>query len=219
VQAGDPRPLYGIGAVAALLGSTPATLRTWEDRYGVIHPQRTAGGRRVYTREDVEHLRFVKDALVRGFSAADAHRLLRERHEDPEAGDAADGPAGAQPLVLLAERDPFGAELSEYVLRAEGYDVALTVTAADAEDAFRARRPALVILELLISGGAGAGLARRLKAIGRVPLLAISPLDAGDPALEAGADAFLRKPFDPTQLVAAVEDLLARPAVAGPAAG
>jgi DNA-binding transcriptional MerR regulator len=208
-------PLYSIGAVAEMLGSTPATLRSWEERYGVVTPERTEGGRRLYSRDDLEQLRFVKDKVDQGFSAADAHRLLGERLEDPQhprgvEPHAADAP---QLLVLLAERDPYGAELSEYFLRTEGYVVELALSAEDADRAFRERRPALAIIELLISGGAGAELCRTLKQIAPVPVLAISSLDAREQALAAGADAFLQKPLDPLQLVSAVKDMLGHSAL------
>lgn len=210
------RPLYSIGAVAEMLGSLPATLRSWEERYGVVEPERTEGGRRLYSRDDVELLRFVRDKITQGFSAADAHRLLRERLDggDPPVAPQAHR-ASPELLVLLAERDPYGAELSEYFLRTEGYVVELALSAEDAERAFGARPPALAIVELLISGGAGAHLCARLKQLAPVPLLAISSLEARDQALAAGADAFLQKPLDPLQLVSAVKDLLGQSALVG----
>jgi DNA-binding transcriptional MerR regulator len=209
------RPLYSIGAVAEMLGSTPATLRSWEERYGIVAPERTARGRRLYSRDELAQLQFVKAKVDRGFSAADAHRLLRERLDDP------DRPLTSQPelahapqlLVLLAERDPLGAELSEYFLRTEGYVVELALSAEDAEDRFRDRRPALAIIELLISGGAGTELCRTLKALEPVPVLAISSLEGREPALDAGADAFLQKPLDPLELVSAVKDMLGHSAL------
>jgi DNA-binding transcriptional MerR regulator len=208
------RPLYSIGAVAEMLGSLPATLRSWEERYGVVEPERTEGGRRLYTRDDVGQLRFVRDKIAQGFSAADAHRLLRERLEDgdPPAALEAEGPS-VQLLVLLAERDPYGAELSEYFLRTEGYLVELALSAEDAERAFGERPPALAIVELLISGGAGADLCARLKQLAPVPVLAISSLDAREQAIDAGADGFLHKPLEPLQLVSAVKDLLGQSAL------
>lgn len=209
------RPLYSIGAVAAMLGTTPATLRSWEERYGIVVPVRTEQGRRIYSRDHLEQLRFVKTKVDRGFSAADAHRLLRERLEDPERPlvierQVADAP---ELVVLLAERDPYGAELSEYFLRTEGYVVELALSAEDAEHAFREYQPALAIIELLVSGGAGADLCRRLKQLAPVPVLAISSLNAREPALVAGADAFLQKPLDPLLLVSAVKDLLGHSAL------
>ena len=51
-------------------------------------------------------------------------------------------------------------------------------------------------------------LCTRLKRRDASSVLAISTLDARDEALAAGADAFLRKPFDPLELVSVVKDLL-----------
>ena len=70
-----PRSGYSIGAVAAMLGVPPATLRTWEERYGVVSPDRTQAGQRLYSRAQLEDLRFVASEMKRGMSAADAHRL------------------------------------------------------------------------------------------------------------------------------------------------
>jgi DNA-binding transcriptional MerR regulator len=209
------RPLYSIGAVAAMLESTPATLRSWEERYGVVVPERTEGGRRLYGRDDLEQLRFVKANVDKGFSAADAHRLLRQRLEEPRHPLGIEPPARGAPelLVLLAERDPYGADLSEYFLRTEGFIVELALSAEEAERAYSQRRPALAIIELLISGGAGADLCYRLKQLAPVPVLAISSLDACEQALAAGADAFLQKPLDPLLLVSAVKDLLGQSAL------
>lgn len=214
IRVASKQPLYSIGAVAEMVGTAAATLRSWEERYGLVEPERTEGGRRLYTRDDVEQLRFVVDAIGRGFSAADAHRLLRER---VEGGGAQDVVKARRPppelLVLLAERDPYGAELSEYFLRTEGYAVELALSAEDAERIFRDHPPDVAIVEMLISGGAGADLCSQLKQIAPVPVLAISSLDARDQALDAGADGFLRKPVDPLQLVSAVKDLLGQSAL------
>jgi DNA-binding transcriptional MerR regulator len=213
VRVPGDRPLYSIGAVAEMLGSSPATLRSWEERYGVVEVERTEAGRRLYSRDDVEQLRFVIEMIEKGFSAADAHRLLRDRLEHAEPPGVLEQRPGPELLVLLAERDPYGAELSEYFLRTEGYAVQLALSAEDAELTFRERPPALAIVELLISGGAGADLCARLKQLAPVPVLAISSLDSREQALAAGADAFLQKPLDPLQLVSAVKDLLRRSAL------
>jgi CheY-like chemotaxis protein len=187
----------------------------------MVEPERTAGGRRLYSRDDVERLRFVGDRIAQGFSAADAHRLLREWLEgaEPPGGVEQPRPSPGQ-RVLLAERDPYGAELSQYFLRNEGYVVDLALSAEAAERAFEDQPPALAIVELLISGAAGAGLCARLKRLAPpVPVLAISSLHAREQALDAGADAFLQKPLDPLQLVSAVKDLLGRSALVGGSAG
>ena len=93
-------------------------------------------------------------------------------------------------------------------LRAEGYEVEIALTAEDAEEKFASQDPALSIVELMISGGVGRALCERLKQRRRTPVLCISSLDLGEQALAAGADAFLKKPLEPLQLVATVKDLI-----------
>ena len=73
------RPIYSIGAVAGMVGVEAASLRTWEERYGIVVPTRSRGGQRVYSRDELEQLRFVVDSIEAGSTPADAHRLLAER--------------------------------------------------------------------------------------------------------------------------------------------
>jgi len=68
--------------------------------------------------------------------------------------------------------------------------------------------PSLLVVDLMISGGAGLELCRRARERGSMAILAVSALDSRDDALDCGADAFLQKPIDPDQLVATVRDLL-----------
>jgi DNA-binding transcriptional MerR regulator len=202
------RPVYSIGAVAQMLGIPPATLRTWEERYGLLVPERSPGGHRVYSRDQVEQLRFVKAQLDSGMSPADAHRLLAERVAAGPVSLSAPEAAETRLLILLAERDPHAAGLAEYFLRTEGYEVAAALDAADAARKLDELTPSMVVIDLLISPGGGLELCRQLKQRSGAPVLAISTLETSDQALEAGADGFLQKPLDPLQLVSAVKDLL-----------
>jgi CheY-like chemotaxis protein len=171
--------------------------------------ERSEGGRRLYTRDQLEQLRFVKERVDEGLSAADAHRLLAERQAGTQPivdGGTLNPPARV--LVLLADSDRHGAQLSDFVLRAEGYEVEIAVTAEDAEEKFASQDPALSIVDLMISGGVGRALCERLKQRRGTPVLCISSLDLREQALAAGADAFLTKPLEPLQLAASVKDLL-----------
>jgi CheY-like chemotaxis protein len=213
-EAGGKRGVYSIGAVARMLDVPVATIRNWEERYATVVPERSPGGHRLYSRDQVEQLRFVAAEVSDGLSAADAHRLLGEQSE---AGQPVMS-GGTRLLVLLAERDPVSAELQEFFLRTEGYDVSLAFAVGEAEEHWLESRPQLAIVELMISGGQGAELCRRLKQHDAEAVLAISVLEARDEALAAGADAFLQKPFDPLELVSTVKDLLGASAlVARPA--
>ena len=109
--------------------------------------------------------------------------------------------------ILLAERDPFSAELSEYLLRTEGYTTLIALDASTARAMLEQDAPSLVVIDLLISGGAGRELCR-LADERTIPVIAVSAIDSRDQALRSGADAFLLKPLDPLQFVSTVRDLL-----------
>jgi CheY-like chemotaxis protein len=225
--------LYSIGAAAKVLGVPTATLRTWQGRYGVVLPERSSGGHRLYSSDQLEQLRFVAEQVAAGLSPADAHRLLDDRLRYPAGpgpggpgpggpgpggpGPGGPGPGGGRPLIMLAERDHHAADFAEHFLRAEGYEVALELDAEGALAASAELSPDLATVDLLISGGRGLELCRRLR--GYVPVLAASTLDLRDAALEAGASAFLRKPIEPAKLVSAVRDLLGAAGRRGPRAG
>jgi CheY-like chemotaxis protein len=203
-----------------MLGIPAATIRNWEERYATIVPERSPGGHRLYSREQVEQLRFIAAELARGLSAADAHRVLSDQGPDGPPG-VNDGPSvRTRLLVLLAERDPVAAELEEFFLHTEGYEVNVALEGGEAEEHWIESQPQLAIVELMISGGMGTQLCRRLKQRHDTgALLAVSALEARDEALAAGADAFLQKPFDPLELVSTVKDLLGASALVRPRAG
>jgi len=199
--------IYSIGAVARMLGVPTATLRTWEERYDVVMPERSPGGHRLYSRDQVEQLRFVLRNIESGLQPADAHRLLADRLAEAPDETLPNSDPETRLVIMLAERDPYAAELAEYFLRTEGYDTIVVLDAREAEALFDARSPNLAVVDLLISGGSGPSLCRSLRGRGAM-VLAISPLESRDEALEYGADAFLQKPLDPLQLVSTVKDLL-----------
>ncbi len=207
VEGQGGRPVYSISAVARMVGVPVATLRTWEDRYALVVPGRNVSGHRLFSRVQVEQLRFVKMSMAEGMSAADAHRLLAER---TDAGLPVITPGDPRPrlLILLAEHDPYAAELQEYFLKTEGFEVEVALGGEAARQSFLDNSPSLVVVELLISGGAGFSLCRFCKQHRDVPVVAVSVLECQDQAIEAGADAFLRKPLEPLQFVSTVRDLL-----------
>ena len=202
------RPVYSISAVARMLDVPVATLRTWEDRYGQVVPARNASGHRLYSRRQVEQLRFVRAQMSEGASVADAHRLLAERTETGQPLSTVPARPAPRLLIQLAESDAYAAEFEEFFLRTEGFQVEVTLTEASAREAFAAARPAVVIVEVLISGGAGLELCRYFREQASVAIVAVSAVEVMDAAIDAGADAFLRKPLDPLQLVSTVRDLL-----------
>jgi DNA-binding transcriptional MerR regulator len=201
--------IYSIGAVARMLDIPTSTLRAWEERYSVIAPVRSQGAQRLYSRAQVEQLRFIKSRMETGASAADAHRLLAQDLSADRVPAAEPEPdAEPRPLVLLVERDAYAANLAEYFLRTEGCEVAIALDATQATLHFQERSPDVVVIDLLISGGAGFRLCGEFAGKGTAQILAVSAIESADEAMRAGAAAFMRKPLDPLMLVSTVRDLL-----------
>jgi DNA-binding transcriptional MerR regulator len=58
--------LYSIGEVARICGINPVTLRAWQRRYGLLKPQRTEGGHRLFDDNDLETIRTILGWINRG---------------------------------------------------------------------------------------------------------------------------------------------------------
>lgn len=212
-QAGD-QPLYSIGAAAKIVDVPAATLRAWEERYGVVRPLRSEGSQRLYSRNQVEQLKFIKAQLDAGVSAADAHRLLSD---DLSLGRLPASPAEVEEgraMVLIVERDAYAADFAEYLLRTEGYGVSIARDVQQAWLLFEESAPDIVVIDLLIGGGAGFRVTRDLRTKSDVVILAVAAMDAAAEAVEIGASAFLRKPLESLALASTVRDLLGTSALA-----
>ena len=196
-----------------MVGVPVSTLRTWEERYGLVIAVRSAGGQRRYTRIQLAQLSFVVEQIEQGFSPGDAHRLLAEQIDrGSEMVPAGIGEEQAGILILIAERDRFSASLEDYLLRTEGFRVEIASSAEEAEQKFDELMPQIVVVELLLSGGVGGQLIERLSQAGAT-VIAVSPLAAREVAAEFGSSAFLQKPIDPLVFASTVRDLLGTSAI------
>lgn len=81
----EPGPaLVRIGELSRRLEISTHVLRAWERRYGVLTPERSEGGYRLYSEADEHRVRIMQRHLARGLSAAEAARAaLRETREPP----------------------------------------------------------------------------------------------------------------------------------------
>ncbi len=76
-----------IGELSRRTGVSPELLRAWERRYGLLRPERSAGGYRLYSSDDEHRVRAMTAELERGISASEAARLsLGDRTDLPSAG-------------------------------------------------------------------------------------------------------------------------------------
>jgi MerR family transcriptional regulator, heat shock protein HspR len=75
------RPIYMISVAAELVGMHPQTLRMYETK-GLVRPQRTPGGTRLYSEADVERLRIVQRLTSElGLNLAGVELVLRLEDE------------------------------------------------------------------------------------------------------------------------------------------
>lgn len=64
-----------IGELSRRVGVSPELLRAWETRYGLVDPERTPGGLRLYSSEDERRVREMRRQIATGLSAAEAARV------------------------------------------------------------------------------------------------------------------------------------------------
>src|SRR5918998_6452027 len=83
-----------IGELSRRVGMSPELLRAWETRYGVVRPERTSGGLRLYSDRDERRLRRMQEYIATGLSASEAARLAKL--EDPVA------PPGSEDITTIA---------------------------------------------------------------------------------------------------------------------
>jgi len=69
------QPLLGVSAAARRLGVAPATLRTWDRRYGLGPTEHAPGQHRRYSPADLARLDLMRRALLRGATAGEAARI------------------------------------------------------------------------------------------------------------------------------------------------
>ncbi|CAM3625031.1 MerR family transcriptional regulator [Isoptericola cucumis] len=87
-------PGLAVAAVARRLGVAPATLRTWDRRYGLGPSARTAGSHRRYTPEDVARLLVMRRLTLEGVAPVDAAQAALEAGvEELEAAEEASAEA------------------------------------------------------------------------------------------------------------------------------
>jgi DNA-binding transcriptional MerR regulator len=125
-----------------MLELSAATIRTWETRYGYVVPQRSQGGQRLYSRDQVDQLRFVKEQVEGGRRPGEAHRLLAERV------DRGDSFGGTRMRVLLVDSRLGASTLLKELLGTDAFVVLLAEDAANAEQAFEELSPAIVVVDV-----------------------------------------------------------------------
>jgi DNA-binding transcriptional MerR regulator len=75
---------YNLKAVMHEVGLSAATLRAWERRYGLLKPQRSPGGHRLYSRQDIEMLKWLVERQNEGLSISHAVEMWKTSREEDQ---------------------------------------------------------------------------------------------------------------------------------------
>ena len=130
-------------------------------------------------------------------------------------GGCADGER-IRPLmtrVLVVEDEESFSDALSYMLRREGYEVAVAGSGLDALAMFDRNGADLVLLDLMLPGLSGTEVCRALRQRSRVPIIIVTARDSEVDkvvGLELGADDYVTKPFSSRELVARIRAVLRR---------
>jgi DNA-binding transcriptional MerR regulator len=97
------KTLYPIGDVAEETGVNPVTLRAWQRRYGLVKPQRTKKGHRLYSQGDIETIKNILSWLDKGVAIRNVKALLNDAGNETAAKKSV--PEAEQMLDALARLD------------------------------------------------------------------------------------------------------------------
>lgn len=115
--------------------------------------------------------------------------------------------------VLVVEDEESYSDPLAYMLRKEGFDVALAATGPAALEEFARNGADIVLLDLMLPGLPGTEVCRQIRQTSSVPVIMVSAKDAEVDkvvGLELGADDYVTKPYSPRELVARIRAVLRR---------
>jgi two-component system, OmpR family, response regulator RegX3 len=115
--------------------------------------------------------------------------------------------------VLVVEDEESYSDALAYMLRKEGFEVAIATDGDDAMAEFDRSGADIVLLDLMLPGTPGTEVCRHLRQVSTVPVIMVSAKDSEVDkvvGLELGADDYITKPYSPRELVARVRAVLRR---------
>ena len=115
--------------------------------------------------------------------------------------------------VLVVEDEESYSDALAYMLRKEGYEVALAATGPDALTEFDRNGADVVLLDLMLPGLPGTEVCRQIRQTSNVPVIMVSAKDDEVDkvvGLELGADDYVTKPYSSRELLARIKAVLRR---------
>ena len=115
--------------------------------------------------------------------------------------------------VLVVEDEESYADALSYMLRKEGFEVAIAADGNTALTEFDRNGADIVLLDLMLPGLPGTAVCRQIRSVSNVPVIMVSAKDDEVDkivGLELGADDYVTKPFSPRELATRVKTVLRR---------
>ncbi len=115
--------------------------------------------------------------------------------------------------VLVVEDEESYSDALAYMLRKEGFEVAIAATGPEALTTFDRAGADIVLLDLMLPGLPGTEVCRRIRQTSNVPVIMVTAKDDEVDkvvGLELGADDYITKPYSPRELVARIRAVLRR---------
>ena len=109
--------------------------------------------------------------------------------------------------VLIVEDEPSYVQALQVALGAEGFEVVAALDGKDGLERFRATRPDVLLLDLMLPGLSGLDVLREVRRLSDLPVIVVSAKGAEADivsALELGADDYVTKPYSARELIARI---------------
>jgi two-component system, OmpR family, KDP operon response regulator KdpE len=111
--------------------------------------------------------------------------------------------------VLVVDDQPKVLRFIEIDLKNRGFIVITTTSGEEALEIVRAKKPDIMLLDIVMPGIDGITVLKQLRDFSRLPVIAFSASPGNqDEALSVGANNFMHKPFDPDVMEKHIEALL-----------
>lgn len=113
-------------------------------------------------------------------------------------------------LVLVVDDQPRVLTFVEIDLKLRGFDVITTVSGKEALEMINKKKPDIMLLDMIMPGLNGFEVLEKLRIFSKLPVIAFSASPGNqDLAIQAGANDFVHKPFDPDDMARRIRACLA----------
>jgi two-component system, OmpR family, KDP operon response regulator KdpE len=117
--------------------------------------------------------------------------------------------AGKKKRVMVVDDHPKVLTFIQIDLKLRGFDVICACSGEEALDLIISAKPDILLLDMIMPGIDGFEVLKKLRTFSQMPVIAFSASPGNqDPAMQAGANDFMDKPFNPDEMAKRIQALL-----------